>query len=143
MRTLFVALLCVCGIVTGPAALAQQPPGHGHIPTLILDGLNSYKRAGLGEAVRVWLRNSPIPRQQIITEVHLLHQVEDLYGPYEGYDVIAIRDLTPSTRIVYMALSYSSGPLFARFVVYRTGAGWLMTSFLFNTDDTAILPPGY
>ena len=38
-------------------------------------------------------------------------------------------------RIIYLAMNYDSGPLFARCVFYHTDRGWIVTAFDFNFDD--------
>jgi hypothetical protein len=54
--------------------------------------------------------------------------------------VIISRDVTQRVRIVYMVLNYEKGPLYAKFVCYRSEREWTVTDFVLNTKDTAVLP---
>jgi hypothetical protein len=54
--------------------------------------------------------------------------------------VISNREISSRVRILYVTMNYDAGPLFGRFVFYRTARGWIVTSFDFNLDDSKILP---
>ena len=41
----------------------------------------------------------------------------------QTFEIISTRDLAPKTRILYLVLDYEKGPLFAKFVVYRSDQG--------------------
>jgi hypothetical protein len=78
-----------------------------------------------------------------MTQANALRQVQDYYGTYQAFDIGETKDISPTTRVVYLVLDYEKGPLFARFMVYRAaGQAWTMTSFTFNTHVDAVLPAG-
>lgn len=146
-----VTVLCVCGMMTGPKALGQvtgqaagQQAAEGPVPEILIAGLDAYRTGGMGQAMRAWLRNSALEgSKQAIAAGTVLHQAQEIYGNYRGFEPITIRDVTASTRIVYLALDYDRGPVFAKFVTYRTDQGWVMIGLLCSTDDTAVLPVVY
>ena len=70
-----------------------------------------------------------------------LHQTQELYGNFRGYELIGIRVVSSTSYVVYFTLDYDRGPLFAKFRVYRTGLGSILTGMVLNTDEDAVLPP--
>lgn len=140
-------LFCFCALVLGQFSLCAQTadPNQKQIgeslPPIILSGLQAYKDKGPDDAVKAWIKDSPLDgNKDALTQANNLRQVQDYYGSYRGYEVIGSKELTTKTRIIYMVLDYDKGPLFARFVVYRSEQGWILTNFNFNTKEEAVLP---
>ncbi len=138
--------LCLCAFVFGNmTAVAQtseasEKQGEG-LPHFIIAGLQAYKDKGPEEAVRVWIKHSPIDgSRDALAQSNNLHQVQDYYGAYQMHEVIAIRVLSPKTRVIYLVMNFEKGPLFCKFVVYRSEQGWILTNFNFNTKEELIVP---
>jgi hypothetical protein len=132
-------LLLVIGHVA--PALAQTR-ATDDLPKIIRLGLEAYKAGGPEAAIKTWIKGSPIDgSKDALTQANNLRQIQDYYGAYKTFDVISIRNLSPNIRIVYLALDFEKGPLFAKFVVYQTPEGWILTTFNFNTKDELIIPP--
>jgi hypothetical protein len=111
------------------------------VPAVIVAGLDAYKAKGPGEAIKVWVRNGPLDGDTAtLSQADGLQQVQNVYGAYQSFDVMSSRDLSPRVRIVYMVMNYEKGPLFARFVCYRSDREWTVTNFVLNTLDTEVLP---
>jgi hypothetical protein len=133
-------LLCMSAVLLGPASFGQDPSGE--IPKILSSGFDSYKMGGPGEAIRTWLRGSPAEgSQDAMNQFAVLRSAQDVYGAYRGFEIVSARQISPSTRIVYMTLDYEKGPLFAKFVLYHSEQlGWIVTNLLFNTNETEVLP---
>jgi hypothetical protein len=138
-------LLCSFALIFGQFASggtlpdSNQKKAVGDIPPFIVAGMEAYKAKGADEAVKTWIKGSPIEgSKDALSQANALRQVQDFYGAYQSFDVIGTRDLSTKTRILYLILDYDNGPLFAKFVVYHTEKGWILTSFNFNTKDETI-----
>jgi hypothetical protein len=90
----------------------------------------------------VWLRGSALEgSKDVAGYLSTLHQTQELYGNFRGYELIGIRVVSSTSRVVYMTFDYDRGPLFAKFRIYRTGVGSILTGMVLNTDEDAVLPP--
>jgi hypothetical protein len=146
MRSFVIALFCVT--LAGVSSLSAQnnvaDEAHHHfdVPHLIIDGLIAYHDKGPDEAVRTWIKDSPIDgSKDALNQANNLRQVQSHYGVFRSFEVIGLQDLSQRVRTVYVVLNYDKGPLFGRFMLYRSvDQDWLLTSFNFNTDPQAILP---
>jgi hypothetical protein len=125
----------------GQYALADVP-ATDELPQIILSGLAAYKAEGPEAAVKAWIKGSPVEgSREALSQSNILRQVQDFYGPYKGFHVIRVRNLTPTTRVIYLVLDFEKGPLFTKFTAYRSEAGWILVNFNFNTKEEQVLPP--
>lgn len=139
----FAAILVACGLFLPSASLASDKVGAKatDLPPIVTAGMNAYKSGGPDEAVKTWIQGSPMEgSRDVLSEANILRQVQDFYGAYQSFDVISMRDLSPTARIIYVTMNYQKGPLFAKFVVYHSEKGWILTTFTFNTKEEAVLP---
>lgn len=122
-----------------PSASPQSAPGP--VPPFIAAGMAAYRDEGTEAAMKIWLKNSPSAGERINTS--LLDQAPEQfqYGKFRHFDVTSVRQLSPSTMVYYLILNYDNGPLFARFIVYRTADhGWILNSYKFDINVDAIIP---
>jgi hypothetical protein len=139
-------LLCLCVFLFGQLSSAQSSGSSKKnsaeaLPPIILSGLEAYKSKGPEEAVRAWIKDSPIDgSKDALSQSNTLRLIQDFYGAYQTFEVVSTRELTPRIRIVYLALDFEKGPLFAKFVIYQSNQQWILTSFNFNTKEELILP---
>ena len=111
------------------------------LPKIIVSGLTAYKTDGPDAAIKAWIKDSPLDgSKDALAQANILRQIQDFYGAYKSFEVIRIRNLSPNIRIAFIALDFEKGPLFAKFAVYQTPQGWILTSFNFNTKDELIIP---
>lgn len=141
----FCSFVFVFGQLTSAAQSADsiKKPNVGEIAPIIISGLEAYKAKGPEEAVRAWIKGSPIDESKdALSQSNYLRQVQDYYGAYQTFDIVSTHDITSRVRMVYLVLNYEKGPLFVRFMVYRSDKTWILTNFKFNTQEDVILPAG-
>lgn len=118
-----------------------QKPGSDEIPKVLLAGMDAYKSDGPEAAIKAWLKGSPIEgSKDALSQANVMRQVQDYYGTFKTFELISSRSLSPSNRIFYFSLNYEKGPLFAKFLAYRSQDGWIVVSFNFNTKEEVIIP---
>jgi hypothetical protein len=111
------------------------------VPKILLSGFEAYKVQGPDAALKAWIKGSAIDgSREALSQANNLRQIQDFYGPYKGFHVIQTRNLTPSTRVVYLTVDFDKGPLFAKFTLYQAESGWIVVNFIFNTKEEVILP---
>ena len=132
MRLLTLAIFAVVA-----ARPVLQTP---EVPPVVRAGLDAYKAGDIGAALDVWFKNSPAPRQTIPTTRGAFEQVEASYGHMTGYDLLEVVPFGTHATRTYAILLYEKGPVYAWFDCFKTGDGWILTGFLFNTKPDLILP---
>ena len=141
MRT-FALFLCSCVFLlphpSSAAAIADSTDAQiaDSLPHIVASGLKAYRDGGPDEAITAWIRGSAVDGS---SQANLLHQIQADYGPYRTFDLIGTRQFGSRTQIVYLTLDFDKGPVFAKFVVYKSEQGPILASFNFSTKDD-ILP---
>lgn len=111
----------------------------GDVPKIILSGFDAYKAEGADAALKAWVKGGPLDgSKEALSQANILRQIQDYYGTYKTFEVVRSRILSPTTRILYFVIDFEKGPLFAKFIAYRTDQGWIITTFTFNTKDDLI-----
>jgi hypothetical protein len=132
-------LLCLALYLPLLPALGQTPPPP--IPGIVAAGLQAYRNNGPEAAIAAWLKGSPIEgSKEALAQANQLREIQDFYGNYRSSDLIAAHAISPTTHIVYIVMNFDKGPLFGKFLTYRTGQGWIVASFSFNTAPDQVLP---
>lgn len=136
----FALLLCSAVLFPVFPALGQAAPS-SQIPEIIVAGLNAYKASGPEAAITAWLKGSPIEgNRDAMTQANQLRTIQDYYGNYRSFDVIATHAISPTSHIVYLVMNFDKGPVFGRFLLYRPDQQWIVASFNFNTNPYEVLP---
>lgn len=111
------------------------------LPTVITQGLTAYKETGADAAIQAWLVGSPMEGDKdALSQSSILHQIEGFYGKYTGFEVIKDVDITSSSRMHYIQLSFEKGPVFTFFLTYKKGEEWIIINFKFHTEPDSIFP---
>jgi hypothetical protein len=139
---------CLFVFVALTTAPAQAPDGYPRrnnnqpLPSFLLSGFDAYKTKGAEEAIHLWIKDGPLEgNKEAISQVSALRQIEELYGAYQGYETVFVRELSFRTQVIYLILDYENGPLFGRFTIYRTNHRWVLTSFDFSLKEENTFPP--
>ncbi|MCP4672924.1 MAG: hypothetical protein GY857_16645, partial [Desulfobacula sp.] len=105
------------------------------IPQLIKSGLAAYKAKGPEAAILEWIKDSPYEgSKDAISQANIFKQVETFYGDYVDFHPIGVINLTPSCKFIYLSMNFESGPVFAKFMVYKTKTNWILSGkFNFHT----------
>ena len=111
-------------------------------PPLIAKGLAAYKVSGPEAAIKVWIKGSAMEkkREESLAYAENFKQVGEFYGKYLGYQLIEVKEITETSRVVIISMNYELGPVYAKFLTYKAKTGWILVSFDFNTKPEIILP---
>ena len=111
------------------------------LPPVISAGMDVYAIEGAESAVKTWVKGGPLEGDpKVLNSVQAFGEVEKFYGCYQGYHLVSQRNLTPTSKLIYLQMDYEKGPLFVRFLCYLAGDKWVVSGrMLLNTDPDAVL----
>jgi hypothetical protein len=128
-------------------AFARYIRGHApnpqvsEIPKIVQFGLETYKSEGPEAAVRAWVKGGPFDgNKDMFSQITFLRQIQQSFGSYTSFEVIRIQDISASVRVIYLTLSFEKGPVFGRFIVYRSQQGSVLTALNFSAKPEEIVP---
>ena len=138
LRFTFVVLIVAC-LLSPISAMAEN-----ELPSIVLAGLNEYKSKGPEAAVKAWIKGSAFETSvEALSQANTFRQVETMYGAYIGYQVVKVKEISKTSKMIYLSLDYEKGPLFASFLSYKNGDKWILASFTFNMKPEVILPNSF
>jgi len=128
-RHFILGLLAVClGVsVVGNNAFGQdQKPAAESVPPIVFEGLDALRQFGPDDADKVWSKGSSWEGSSDRSLASALKTSQEILGAYRSFEILSVRPVSSTTRIVYLTLNYEKGPRFARFDLYQTGHGWIL-----------------
>jgi hypothetical protein len=117
-------------------------PAVEDVPKIIQFGLETYKSEGPEAAVKAWVKGGPYDgnKDVAVGQATILRQAQGVYGTYRGYEVIREQDISASVRAFYLTLNFERGPVFSRFIVFRSEQGAMITALNFSVKPEDIVP---
>jgi len=109
------------------------------MPSFLLEGLHELANQNPEEAEKAWVRGTISADEQAIY-ANQIRSVMASAGPYQNFDVVSVHDFTGRLRVIYLVLNFERMPNIARFLLYRTGNGWVLIDQQFNVDARTLEP---
>jgi hypothetical protein len=117
------------------AASGQGPkPSSESVPPVILEGLDALRQFGPDEAAKAWSKGSSWEGSTDRTLAGSLRSNQEFLGTYRSFEILSVRPLSATTRVVYLTLNYDKEPRFAKFLVYNTAHSWILLNFKVDGD---------
>lgn len=123
---------------SSPVLQAQEQPA----ASLIKAGVDAYLKEGAAAGLRAWLKGSPAEgNAEALSQANVLKQIEELYGKFEGHDIISNATITSRVNLIYFVLYYEKGVVYCNFEIYKLKQGqWVLGELNFHTKSEKILP---
>lgn len=110
---------------------------------IIDDGFKALREKGVAEALRSWAKDGPLEgSKELQAQSAQFGQITAYYGNFISHEYVSEKEISPSTKSVYVVINMEKGPLFGRFVVYKKSDGQLIIPNLnFHTFAEQVWPP--
>ena len=99
------------------------------------------KAKGVQEFIKTLVKDGPMEGNvEIKTQIATLEKIELYYGKYQSYDILNIKRLSDSIRLVYLIINFEKGAVFGKLVAFKNKNKETVTSFVFHTKPEKVLP---
>ena len=127
--------LCFCGML----ALVQARAAESNLlPPVIQKGLSLYERNGPDLAFDAFQHGGLLEGDAKL--VRAFKEIANQMGNYQSSEVIAIKEIAKSSRIVYLSMDFKRGAIYARFLIYKAETDWVVQNMNFSTRPEAVMP---
>lgn len=136
LRATSLGVLCAWSLL-----LVAAEPGSG-LPPVVQSGLTLLASGGPQPAVDTWFQGGILERDEganTATE-RRLKAFADRLGNYRSYESIETRAIGRTSQILYLALNFERGAVYARFLVCRADKQWVVQSLAFDLTPEALMP---
>jgi hypothetical protein len=111
------------------------------IPSVIRSGFEFFQKQRPEQGVDAW-KEGGLVGEEFKSGSHAIYfrQAERTLGKYVSYEWVTTKMVGKSSKVIYLAINYEHGAVYARFLVYRTEKDWVVQSMNFNTRPEALMP---
>src|SRR5512133_3150420 len=97
------------------------------IPPAVDAGFTLWVKNGLLAALDLWQKGGLLEGDhKIVALGKYRKRIEPLVGSYRSYELIDARKISPNSQLVYLAINFDRGAVFARFLFYRPADTWVV-----------------
>jgi hypothetical protein len=145
MKTIrkYVSLLCILSIVPcwiQPALGAEGGSG-GSVPVVLQKGFDLLKTAGPAVALGTWREGGGLDEDMNgKDETSAFKEMVKRLRNYRSYEVIEIKEIGSTSKILYVSMSFERGVLYGSFLVWKSDRDWVVQQMDFNTKPQVIMP---
>lgn len=110
-------------------------------PSIVQDGLDTYRTTGSKAALDVWFAKSALLNSDTRDTLQSkFAALETANGKMQRFEQIGTFSLTQSVRVGWYTICYSKGVAFVEFTAFQGKSSWIITNIRVATDYHDILP---
>jgi hypothetical protein len=137
MKTITIMAFCFCLLPLAEFGADST----GNIPPAIQKGLTLYERGGADVAFDAWQHGGLLDGDaRVASKVRAFKEITATIGNYRASEVIALKEIGKSSRIVYIAMNFKRGAVYGNFLLYKGESDWVVQNMFFSTRPEAIMP---
>lgn len=111
------------------------------MPDVIKKGLALYEKGGVIVAFDSWQRGGMLENDSAgAAKLRAFKEMTAAIGNYKSSDVVRIRQISNHSRLVYFAMNFSRGIIYAKFLIYQAESESLVQNMIFGSRPEAIMP---
>jgi hypothetical protein len=136
---LALGLLGACCLGRAPVAAAPADPSARGV---LEAGFTLYAKGGADLALDTWRKGglAEMDTSKLASQNAYLRQAERAMGNYRSYEVVQTKRVGANSQLLYLAINYQRGAVYARFLLFRTERDWVVQSMDFNLKPEALMP---
>ena len=133
---LVVGCFGLCGVI--PCRAAET---NAAIPSILQAGFTFFKQQHPEKGLDAWKQGGLVGAEfPTVANASYFTQAERTLGKYVSYELITVKMVGASSRVIYLSINYARGAVYARFLMYHGESGWVVQSMDFNTRPEALMP---
>ena len=77
---------------------------------------------------------------KVAAQANYFQRLSPALGNYRSNELLQTKAIGRSSQVVYMAIHFERGAVYARFLLYRTSKEWVVQNMDFSTRPEALMP---
>jgi hypothetical protein len=134
------ALTLFCLAVTFGETLCGAE-GASPVPPVIQAGFDAYANKGPDAAIAAWCKGSYNEGEKSMSSGgDRFRSNERYFGKYESFELLATKAVGKRARLVFVAMCFDRGAMFARFQLYKRSSGWVIQDITWKYKPEELMP---
>lgn len=111
------------------------------VPAGIEKGFHLFKTAGPSAAFDAWCQGGLLAQDAAAKEeLKKFKETINSLKDYRSYEVIQVKEIGRTSKILYLSMSFDRGVLYGSFLVWKSDRDWIVQRLEFNTKPEVIMP---
>ena len=124
-----------------PFAHAGAAETNSTLPTVLQTGLALWVKNGADFALETWPKGGILEGDRKVNVLkNYFRRMDRTLGNYQSSELLESKSIGQTSRVLYLAMNFQRGAVYARFHLYRTEKGWVVQNMDFSTRPEAIMP---
>ncbi|MGD0538403.1 MAG: hypothetical protein ABSC03_12260 [Verrucomicrobiota bacterium] len=138
----FILALGLLGACCLGRAPGQAAPADASARGVLEAGFSLYAKGGADLALDTWRKGglAEMDSGKLASQNAYLRQAERAMGNYRSYEAVQTKRVGANSQILYLAINYQRGAVYARFLLFRTERDWVVQSMDFSLKPEAVMP---
>jgi hypothetical protein len=129
-----------CFLILSPVLAVAADPGPA-LPPVLQSGFAAWTKGGPSFAMDVWQKGGLLDgSSKVAGQVSYFKRLDRALGDYKSWEWIETKKVGRSSQIIYLALNFERGAVYARFHFYLSDKNWVVQNMDFNTQPEALMP---
>jgi len=110
------------------------------VPVVLEKGFKLCQSAGPVTAFEAWREGIVLENARTTDQAIQFKEMVKLLRNYRSYEVVEVKEIGRSSKILYVAMSFERGMLYGSFLVWRSERDWAVQRMDFSTKPEGIMP---
>ncbi len=135
-------MLCLALACVWLAPSAAFGDADTSIPPIIQDGFKAWTDKGFAyNALDLWKKGGLLDTDPKTMQLaRYFSSLDHTIGKFKSFERIDSTTVGQSSRILYLAINFEHGAVYARFLLYHTDKDWVVQNMDFNSKPEALMP---
>lgn len=141
MKTIIARLRFLWLLSIAQCCLWQAVGANAPVPVALEKGFQLLKSAGPVPAFEAWREGGVLDdAAKTSDEATKFNEMVKLLRNYRSYEVIEVKEIGKTSKILYVSMSFERGVLYGSFLVWKSERDWIVQRMDFNTKPEVIMP---
>jgi hypothetical protein len=141
MKTITAHLRFLLLLSIAQCCLWQAFGANAPVPVALEKGFQLLKNAGPVPAFEAWREGGVLDdAAKTAIETNKFKEMVNPLRNYRSYEVIEVKEIGNTSKILYVSMSFERGVLYGSFLVWKSEQDWIVQRMDFNTKPEIIMP---
>lgn len=137
-----VLMACMGGALFLLALKAPTAVADSNLPAVVESGFEAWAKGGAVDAILMsWERGGLLEgSNKASNQARYMRNLSSALGTYKSHELIQGKPISGTSKVLYIAINFQRGVVYARFLVYRAERDWVVQNMDFSERPEAIMP---
>lgn len=124
-----------------PILRSTGAESNSSLPAIIQTGFALWTKGGADVALTAWQKGGLMEGDsKAESQARFFKQMDLALGNFKNVEQVGHKNIGQSTQIIYLAMNFERGAVFARFLLFRSDKNWVVQNMDFSVKPEGLMP---